>query len=147
MSAPHVRLIIISNVIDPGNDLTHHVSGVGPHAVLDSLDPAVRERDHELALHVAAGVLALRLLEVCLGDLVGHGVLVGEWLGDLLGLNIGLLRGAGGQGQDGGADNELGREYVSVTEDLIDWLFSHLKHIVSGDNSRLMRVPRILRIL
>ena len=87
------------------------VGGVG-----GCLDPAVWERDHELALHVAAGVLALRLLEVCLGDLVGHGVLVGEWLGDLLGLNIGLLRGAGGQGQDGGADNELRLENVSVTD-------------------------------
>ena len=111
------------------------------------LDPAVRERDHELALHVTAGVLALRLLKVRLGDLVGHGVLVGEWLRDLLGLNIGLLRGAGGQDQDRGADNELGWENMSVTEDLIDGLISHLKHIVSGDNSRLMRVPRILRIL
>lgn len=77
------RLPLVANL---GDEAKLVVSGVG-----GCLDPAVRERDHELALHIAAGVLALRLLEVRLGDIVGHGVLVGEWLGDLLGLCIRLL--------------------------------------------------------
>ena len=41
-------------VADLGDEAELVVSGVGGR-----LDPPVRERDHELALHVAAGVLAL----------------------------------------------------------------------------------------
>ena len=41
-------------ILDIGDEATLVVCPVG-----DDLDPAVRERDHELALHVAAGVLAL----------------------------------------------------------------------------------------
>ena len=41
-------------VADLGDEAELVVSGVGGR-----LDPAVRERNHELALHVAAGVLAL----------------------------------------------------------------------------------------
>lgn len=45
------------------NDLTHHVSSVGPHAVLDSLDPAVRER-HAVAAGHHARLAGLLLREV-----------------------------------------------------------------------------------
>ena len=62
------------NVIDPDNNLTHHVSGVGPHAVLDSLDPAIRERHAVAAGHHAR--LAGLLLSEVQALVISHGVAV-----------------------------------------------------------------------
>merc|ERR1712243_111354 len=67
-----------------GLSLVGHVSHEAVEVVSSvggRLDAAVREGDHEGALHVAGGVLALRLLEVDLGVVVVDSVLVGEWLG------------------------------------------------------------------
>ena len=62
---PHVRKVfnLIKCNPHPDNDLTHHISGVGPHAVLDSLDPAVRER-HAVAAGHHARLAGLLLREV-----------------------------------------------------------------------------------
>ena len=69
MSAPHV-----SKVDNQLNYLTHHISGVGPHAVLDSLDPAVRERHAVAAGHHAR--LAGLLLREVQALVISHGVAV-----------------------------------------------------------------------
>ena len=73
------------------------------------LDPTVGQGDCEGALHVAAGILRLRLLEVGLAVVVGDPVLVGEGLGSQLLLNVGGggVLGGGEGGGDGDDDDQL----------------------------------------
>ena len=52
------------------------------------LDPAVRQGDGEGALHVAASVLGLALLEVGVAVVVGDSVLIGVGLGGELLLDV-----------------------------------------------------------
>ena len=72
----------------PGvGDLGHEPVGV-VRRVAGRLDPAVGQGDGEGALHVAAGVLGLALLEVGVAVVVGDAVLVGIRLGGKLLLHV-----------------------------------------------------------
>ena len=69
------------------------------------LNPAVGQSDGERAADVAGSILGLGLPEVGLAVVVGHAVLVGVRLGDLLGNHDGgrgVLGGGGGHKGEGG---------------------------------------------
>merc|ERR1712080_208661 len=68
-------VLSLSGVGDLGHEAVVVISGVG-----GGLDTAVGESDGEGSGNVSFGVLALSLLEVGLGVIVGYSVLVGERL-------------------------------------------------------------------
>ena len=83
--------------------------GLVGRRVSGCLDTTVRQGDREGALHVAAGVLGLRLLEVGLAVVVGHAVLIGVRLGWQLLLCV-RCRGAVGRGASGNCQGGCQKE-------------------------------------
>ena len=83
-----------------------HVSIIAIGAVVDMLDPAVGKSHGVRSLGIAGTVRALRLLEVGLGVVIGHGV--GEGVGGGLGQVISHVSGLDGGVVSGGVDNRGG---------------------------------------
>ena len=84
-----------------------HVSIIAIGAVVDMLDPAVGKSHGVRSLGIAGTVRALRLLEVGLGVVIGHGV--GEGVGGGLGQVISHVSGLdGGVVSGSGVDNRGG---------------------------------------
>ena len=66
------RGALVADLSDKAVDV---VSGV-----LGCLDPAVGQSNHIAASNNTVGILGLGLLEVSLGVVIGHSILIGEWL-------------------------------------------------------------------